>query len=166
MFQIFDRISVLRDGKYLGSFDTGKVTPKEIVALIAGKELEQMLSHREDGKEILRENIALEVRNMSRGKYFNGISFKLYKGEMLGFYGLQGSGRTELLETIFGLYKPDSGEVYASGRRMTINNSYDAIRSGFALVTEDRRRAGLFCNMDVKDNVAVVHKRRITFVSF
>lgn len=166
VFQVSNRISVLRDGKYLGTFETEKITPREVVTLIAGRELEQILTQKEGVKKVSRDKIALEVRNMSRGKYFSDVSFRLYEGEMLGFYGLQGSGRTELMETLFGLHKPDSGEVYASGQRMTIKNSSDAIRSGFALITEDRRRAGLFGNMDVKDNVAVVHTKKITLLSF
>ena len=166
VFQISERISVLRDGKYLGTFETGKITPKAVVALIAGKDLHQELTQQETRKAISKVKVALEVKNLTRGKYFKNVNFKLFQGELLGFYGLQGSGRTELMETIFGLYKQDAGEVFKLGKRITIRNPVDAIKNGFALVTEDRRRTGLFDNMDVKDNVSIVHKKHITFLSF
>lgn len=166
VFQISDRISVLRDGKYLGTFTTDKITPKEVVALIAGKELQQELNLTTGRKAVTKDKIALEVTNFTRGKYFRSVNFKLFQGELLGFYGLQGSGRTELMETIFGLHKQDYGEVFKFGTRLDISNTADAIKNGFALITEDRRRNGLFGNMDVKENISIVHKKNITFLSF
>ena len=166
VFQISDRISVLRDGKYLGTFETTAITPREVVTLIAGKELEQVRARKESAGGLSGEETALELKALSRGELFDNVSFKLRRGEILGVYGLQGSGRTELLETIFGLQKPDGGEIYMSGKKLQIKNTKDAIRNGFALVTEDRRRTGLFANMDVKDNVSVVHAKEITLLSF
>ena len=166
VFEITDRISVLRDGKYLGTFDSDKILPKEIITLIAGKDLERELSRKEGEREPSHENIALEVKNLTRGKYFRNISFKLYQNEALGFYGLQGSGRTELMETIFGLYKPDNGEVFLANQKIRIRNPNDAIRKGFVLIPEDRRRSGIFDKMDVKDNIGIVHDEEITKWSF
>ena len=166
VFEITDRISVLRDGKYLGTHDSDKITPREVITLIAGKDLEKEFSHKEGNHELSRENIALEVKNLSRGKYFQDVSFKLYKTEALGFYGLQGSGRTELMETIFGLHKPDCGELYLNSNKVSIKDSRDAIKKGFALIPEDRRRCGIFSSMDVKDNIGVVHDKKITKWSF
>jgi ABC-type sugar transport system ATPase subunit len=166
VFEITDRISVLRDGKYLGTFDSDKILPKEIITLIAGRDLERELSRREAEREPSHEDIALEVKNLTRGKYFRNINFKLYKNEALGFYGLQGSGRTELMETIFGLYKPDHGEVFLANQKIRIRNPNDAIRKGFVLIPEDRRRSGIFDKMDVKDNIGIVHDEEITKWSF
>jgi ABC-type sugar transport system ATPase subunit len=137
-----------------------------VVTLIAGRELEQELTQKEGEGKASGGSAALEVRGLSSGNHFRDVSFTLHKGEILGVYGLQGSGRTELLETIFGLRKPDFGEVILSGEKIQIKNSKDAIRSGFALIAEDRRRTGLFTNMDVKDNVSVVLSREITLLSF
>ena len=166
VFEITDRISVLRDGKYLGTFEAKNITPKEVVTLIAGKELTKEFEEKKTEEDIAGAEVALEVKNISRGKYFKDISFQLHNGEILGFYGLQGAGRTELMETIFGLYPPDEGEIYVNGERMTIESPSDAIKKGFVLIPEDRRREGLFSNMDVKDNIAVIHNKGITRFSF
>lgn len=166
IFEITDRISVLRDGKYLGTFEAENLSPREVVTLIAGKELVKEFEKSLSEEECACPLVALEVKNMSRGKYFEDISFLLHEGEILGFYGLQGAGRTELVETIFGLYKADSGELYIRGEKVEIESPADAIQKGFVLIPEDRRRAGLFTNMDVKDNMAVIHKQMITRLSF
>jgi ribose transport system ATP-binding protein len=94
------------------------------------------------------------------------INFKLYKEELLGIYGLQGSGRTELLETIYGLSKQGSKEIKVFGKKQKINSSKDALINNFALIPEDRRKAGIFENMDIKDNIAVIHNKKITTSGF
>ncbi|TFG60743.1 MAG: sugar ABC transporter ATP-binding protein [Spirochaetales bacterium] len=166
VFEIIDRISVLRDGRYLGTFEASRITPKEVVTLIAGKELLKELEHRQSSEECACPEVVLAAKNLSRGKYFRNIDFELFQGEILGFYGLQGSGRTEIMETIFGMYKPESGEIYIKGKPVTIESPGDAIHKGLALIPEDRRRAGIFQNMDVKDNIAIIHKRGISKFSF
>ena len=152
VFRISDRISVLRDGKYLGTFESKKISIDNVVDLIAGKELSEELS-RIQRKKVERNRVALEVKGLSRGRLFKNINLKLYEGEILGIYGLQGSGRTELIETIFGMEKPDSGAIYVFGKKARINNVRKALSHGLSMVPEDRRRTGLFSNMDVKDNI-------------
>jgi ABC-type sugar transport system ATPase subunit len=166
VFEITERISVLRDGKYLGTFAARETTPKAIISLIAGRELTRETSNRPAGRHDADAPAALEVRGLTRGRWFRDISFSLRAGELLGFYGLQGAGRTELMQTIFGMYRPDSGEVLVDGRRVTLASPREAIRSGLAFIPEDRRREGMFSNLDVKDNMAVIHDRTITFASF
>jgi ribose transport system ATP-binding protein len=154
VFKISDRISVLRDGKYMGTFETKETSFDDIVTLIAGKKLliELSKSHESTTKS---KKIVLKVKNLSRDKYFNNVNFELHEKEILGIYGLQGAGRTELLETIFGLERADSGDIIAFGKNIQIKNPKDAIKSGFAMVTEDRRGTGLFTNLDVKDNIGI-----------
>jgi ribose transport system ATP-binding protein len=166
VFEITDRISVLRDGRYLGTFAAAETTPRDIISLIAGKELLQEIVGTEKLRTGSDAEIALEVRGLARGKYFRDVSFSLRRGELLGIYGLQGAGRTELMQTLFGMYLPDAGEVFLDGKAIRLRSPREAIRKGFALIPEDRRKEGLFSNMDVKDNIAVIHDRRITVASF
>lgn len=166
VFEITDRISVLRDGQYLGTFEAENISPKEVVTLIAGKELTKEYEQHQSDEECGCPEVALGVKNLSRGKFFRDISFQLHEGEILGFYGLQGAGRTELMETIFGMYRPDGGEIILRGEEIEIESPTDAIKKGFVLIPEDRRRSGIFSNMDVKDNVAIIHNKEITGLTF
>jgi ABC-type sugar transport system ATPase subunit len=154
VFKISDRISVLRDGSYLGTVKTRKTSFDEIVTLIAGKKLSTELSQTHSARTVSNLPV-LDVRDLCWDKHFSHITFQLYEKEILGIYGLQGAGRTELLETIFGLNRADSGEIFADGHQIHIKSPADAIKHGFAMVTEDRRGKGLFTNMDVKDNIGV-----------
>jgi ABC-type sugar transport system ATPase subunit len=165
VFKISDRISVLRDGKYLGTFNTGETNFDEIVTLIAGRKLSSELSDKKSKKD-QTENVAMEVKEFSRGNYFNHINFQLREREILGIYGLQGAGRTELLETLFGLEKPDKGEIHIFGKKVNIKNPSDAIKYGFAMVPEDRRKSGLFTNMDVKENISISNTAEISKLGF
>jgi ribose transport system ATP-binding protein len=158
VFKITDRISVLRDGKYLGTNETREVDIDQVVTLIAGRELSSELSHEHKKEEDeAGRRIALDVKGLSRGRYFSHVTFQLYEKEILGIYGLQGAGRTELLETLFGIERADKGEVIVFGKKVEIRRPSDAIGSGFAMVPEDRRKTGLFSNLDVKDNISVAN---------
>jgi len=155
IFRISDRISVMRDGSYLGTFDKNQTKPEEIVDLIAGKQLSEELAkgHAAGTKN---EEVVLDVQSLLRGKLVKNVSFKLHKGEILGIYGLQGAGRSELIETLFGLEKSEAGTVSCFGEAVTIRKPSDAIKLGIALISEDRRRKGIFPNFDIRDNIAVV----------
>jgi len=163
VFRISDRISVLRDGEYLGTFEKEKINPQEVVNLIAGKELAVELEQR------LRccvdwGNPVLEVKNLSRPGRFRDVSFSLFEREILGIYGLQGSGRTELLETIFGLAPQWTGEIVSFGRTIRNRNPAEAIANGFAMVPENRRDAGIFPEMSITENVNSANRKDITGV--
>ena len=154
VFEITDRISVLRDGRYLGTYQTAKVSMQEIVALIAGHELSRAISGgRGSGHPAPRGKPVLEVEDLSRAGKFSHISFTLHEKEILGIYGLQGSGRTELLETIFGLAPSWTGTIRAFGRPVVNRSPRDAISNGFAMIPENRRDAGIFAGMDVTENI-------------
>jgi len=160
VFKISDRISVLRDGKYLATYPTNEINIDQVVTLIAGKKLVNELT-RKTIKSREKNRTVLEVKNLSRGKYFKNISFQLYEREILGIYGLQGSGRTELLESIFGTVRMDQGEIFLFGKKVNITNSNQAIKNGLAMVPEDRRKTGLFSNMDVKENINISNPNEI-----
>jgi ABC-type sugar transport system ATPase subunit len=165
VFEISDRITILRDGRYLGTFETDRISKSEVVSLIAGKqlasELQQLHSRLEHGKAPV-----LEVRDLNRGKLLKNINLELFEKEILGIYGLQGAGRTELLETIFGMYRPDSGEIHIYGDKTSIKNPKTAIRNGIALISEDRRRVGLFTNFSVKENISISILKKLSRLGF
>lgn len=106
--------------------------------------------------------IALEVKKLNSGKLVNDISFQLHEHEMLGFYGLQGAGRTELMETIYGLRKTDSGEVRLYDQSLNGDSVRKRMEKGLAMVSEDRKGVGLFMNFDVMNNIAATHDADIT----
>lgn len=167
IFEMADRISVMRDGMYLGTYPTEEIDENRLIQLIAGEErYHEIYSHieRETSAPIVRseENVILEVNHLNRGKWVQDESFKLYRGEILGLYGLQGSGRTELVETIFGMYGKPDGQIKVNGKEVEIKNPEDAIREGFGLLTEDRKNRGIFSLMDIRENIAVIHKKKIT----
>ena len=166
ILEVSDEISVLRNGKYLGTFQTKDTNANEIVTLIAGKELAQeyLAQPRKAGK--IETEVVLEVENLKRGKKVDGISFKLHKGEILGFYGLQGSGRTEMLETLFGLYKKDHGTIKLYGKKSEIRNAGQAICQGIAFIPEDRKLSGIFNKMNILENMAIIHDKAITAGGF
>ena len=166
VFEVTDRISVLRDGKYLGTYKASETSPKAIISLIVGKELLKEIAAADAARACECREVVFEVRGLSRGNYFKNVSFRLHQGELLGFYGLQGAGRTELMQTLFAMYRQDAGELLLDGKPLELRSPRDAIRNGFAFIPEDRRRDGLFVNMDVKDNMAVIHDRKITLLTF
>jgi ABC-type sugar transport system ATPase subunit len=165
VFEISERITVLRDGKYLGTQIRKDTKPDEIVSLIAGRQLASELKGFH-GKKAANARTVLEVRNLSRGRQVQNVDFSLQEREILGIYGLQGAGRTELLETIFGIHRPDSGEILVNGKATSIGSPKAAIQNGIAMVPEDRRRAGLFSNFSVKDNIAVAILEKTNVLSF
>ncbi len=163
VFTIADRISVLRDGRYRGTFPRAEITPAEVVTLIAGKELTSALSEAPaDPGSPKGARIALEVSHLSRPGCFSDVSFSVREREILGIYGLQGSGRTELLETLFGLAPEWSGSVTSFGRTIANRSPVEAIRNGFGMIPENRRDCGIFPELDITENVAAAAPGAVT----
>ena len=163
VFAIADRISVLRDGRYLGTHKTGDVSQQEIVGLIAGRELSQAIAGaRKSVPRTEGRTTVLEVQKLSRPGFFTDVSFTLYEREILGIYGLQGSGRTELLETLFGLAPAWSGSITAFGKRIVNRSPREAIRNGFAMIPENRRDAGIFPEMDIVENINTANPKEMS----
>lgn len=163
IFEVSDRLTVLRNGKYIGTFGTTDICSDEMVTLIAGKELAAEYQQ-SSSTDVDYKTKVLEVKDLKRGKSVDNVSFDLFKGEILGFYGLQGSGRTELIETIFGLQKADDGVVKLNGEVVNIKSGKDSIKRGIGMIPEDRKLGGIFSKMHVRDNIAIIHDKKIVRV--
>jgi ribose transport system ATP-binding protein len=151
IFHMTDRISVLRDGQYRGTVETANTNEEEVTQLMIGRKLDlsrAALDH-EFGET------ALEVRNLSCGDLYHDVDFHVKRGEVLGFYGLVGAGRTEIAETLFGLRDPSAGEILLNGVAVTITSPADAIAKGISLVPEDRKGQGLVLGMNCRDNMTL-----------
>lgn len=149
IFKIADEVTVLRDGIYIGTEKLENITKEKLIEMMVGRELKQMFPKEEAE---IREPI-LEVRNLTKkGKFYN-INFKVHKGEILGISGLMGAGRTEVVESIFGITQPDEGEIFINGKKVDIRSPINAIEHKMALLTEDRKLTGLFLPLSVRDNM-------------
>ena len=151
IFKITDRISVLRDGQYQGTVETAKTDEEGVTQMMIGRKLD--LSRAAVTHEL--GDVALEVRDLSCGHLFQDVSFQVRRGEVLGFYGLVGAGRTEIAETLFGLRNPSSGTIHLAGNEIKINSPADAISLGISLVPEDRKGQGLVLGMNCRDNMTL-----------
>lgn len=152
IFKIADRITVLRDGKFIGVKPASELNQAELIKMMVGRELTQVfpVSNHTIG------DVVLEVEHFSNPGLFNDVSFKLHKGEILGFSGLVGAGRTETMETIFGLRSGGVGVVKKNGQQLRIRNPKDAINAGFALIPEDRKNVGLNLIGGIRTNLSIV----------
>jgi ribose transport system ATP-binding protein len=150
--EISDRVTVMRDGATIGTMPTATTTMETIIAMMVGRSLAQIATTIPDtsGNEIV-----LEVRNLRRGHAIRDVSFSLRKGEILGFAGLMGAGRTEVARAIFGADPLDSGEIVVRGKPVVIRSPRDAVRLGVGYLSEDRKRFGLAIGMDVAANIVM-----------
>jgi inositol transport system ATP-binding protein len=156
VFRISDRITILRDGKWISTEKAGEMDYRKLITKMVGRELKELFPtrHITPGKTVL------EVTNLSREDAFADISFALRKGEVLGIAGLVGSGRTGILESIFGIYPADHGEMHIMGKPVRINSPRMAIEEGIALVPEDRKHAGLNLLASVLFNITLPTLRK------
>ena len=151
IFEISDRVFVFRDGANTGVFNTKEIKLDDIVQAMIGRSMDNYYprNHAMRGAEVLR------VSNLSLRGWFQDVSFSVHKGEVLGFYGLVGAGRTEIMETIFGIRKADSGEIFLNGKPVNIRNSVDAVRNRIGFVTEDRKIQGLILQHSCRSNMVL-----------
>ncbi|MBE3578760.1 MAG: sugar ABC transporter ATP-binding protein [Caldanaerobacter subterraneus] len=149
--RIVDRVTVLRDGEHIITANFRDLTIDDIIRYMVGRKLEEKYPrvYVNRGKKIL------EVRGLSQGTRLKDISFDLYEGEILGFAGLVGAGRTEVARAIFGADKFDKGEILINGKKVEINSPIDAIKNGLAYVPEDRKLTGLALNLSVLANITL-----------
>ena len=152
IFRISDTITVLRDGQWIGTKPAKELDNDMLIKMMVGRELTDI--YPKDPVEI--GDVILEVKNLSRGKKVRDASFSLRKGEVLGIAGLVGAGRSELVETIFGLYPKTGGQIFLHGNEVHIKSAADAIKNKMALITEDRKQTGLNLIVSVKENIASV----------
>jgi rhamnose transport system ATP-binding protein len=154
IFRLCDRITVLRDGELVGGYDRAQVTPRDIVRAMVGRDLEAGPPPRAVAAAA---DPLLEVQGLARRPYFEDVSLHVAAGEVVALFGLVGSGRSELAETLFGLYTPSAGRVRLRGQTLERGDPVAAVRGGMALSPEDRQRQGLFFNLTVGDNLALAH---------
>jgi ribose transport system ATP-binding protein len=151
VYELADRLSVLRDGEYVGELKRAEFSPDKVIEMMVGRRIEDFYEHTKHSAG----NVVLEVRNMSDGHRVKSASFQLREREVLGLAGLVGAGRTELARLIFGADKRKSGEVYLNGKKLQINQPKDAIRAGIGYVPEDRKLQGVFLQMSSGENITL-----------
>ena len=151
VLDVCERVTVLRDGRYVGTFPTQGMTQIRLTELMTGKEFNEQIRA---GRSASSEPI-LSVRNLMRRGQYRDISFDIRKGEIVGLTGRLGAGRTELALSIFGMSRPDSGEIHLKGKPLQLRSNRDAIAAGIAYVSEDRLSLGLVQPQSIADNTAV-----------
>lgn len=152
IYALADRISVLRDGQYIGSLTRDEISPQRLVQMMVGRSMQDFYEHQ---RQTNPGAVVLEVRNISDGRKIEPASFKIRAGEILGLAGLVGAGRTEVSRLIFGADPKVSGEVFLNGNKLEIHNPSDAIAAGIGYVPEDRKDQGLFLEMSSRKNIAL-----------
>jgi ribose transport system ATP-binding protein len=154
---ISDRVTVMRDGHYIDTVQTADTSKEQIISMMVGR---TFFESTPEVPENPSQDIMLEVKGLNRGRVIRNVSFKLRKGEILGFSGLVGAGRTEVARAIFGADSYDSGEVYIRGQRVYIKSPNDAVAHRMAYLSEDRKRYGLTLGMDVEANIVLAAFRK------
>ena len=157
--RISDRVTVMRDGSYVGTVPASETPIETIIAMMVGRALTEETPEIPD---LSHAETALEVRGITRGREVRNVSFSVKKGEILGFAGLMGAGRTEVARAIFGADPRDSGEIVVHGKPVDIRTPQEAVRAGIGYLSEDRKHFGLALGMDVRANVAMASLRRYT----
>ena len=158
LFEIGDEVTVLRDGKLVGTKLIGSTSRSELIRMMVNREVNECFIREQPtlGKEVLK------VEELSRLGYLNNINFSLRKGELLGIAGLLGSGRTELARALFGVDSIDSGAVFAHSNRCKLNSPREAIKNRIGFLTEDRKSQGLVMTMTVKENITLPNLKRFS----
>ena len=151
VYELADRLSVLRDGEYVGELKRAEFSADKVIEMMVGRRVEEFYEHNNHTAG----SVVLDVRNMDDGKRVKHASFQLRQGEVVGLAGLVGAGRTELARLVFGADKRKSGEVFLNGRKLRINRPQDAIRSGIGYVPEDRKLQGVFLQMSSAANITM-----------
>ena len=151
IFKIGDNISVMRDGEYVGQWPIAETDEQSLIKNMVGRTITNMFPK----EEVPIGDVVLEVRNLTRKGEFRDVSFSVRRGEILGFSGLVGAGRTELAKAIFGATKPDSGEIWLCGKKVKFAIPKNALDAKIAYVPEDRKQYGLNLIGSIKDNIAV-----------
>ena len=155
IFEICDRVSVFRDGRYVGSREMEGVTTKELISMMVGRTVENVFPK----QECPIGDVVFRVEHLS-GKGFEDISFEVRAGEILGISGLVGSGRSETMRAIFGLDPLTGGKIYLEGKEIVIKSARDAIAKGIAMVNEDRKTYGLCLFRSLRENISLPNLKR------
>lgn len=166
--RICDRATILRDGQYIATVNMIAASLDDIITMMVGRKITYVREKRDKSK-ISREEV-LRVEKLCSGNRVKNVSFSLRKGEILGFAGLIGAGRTETARAVFGADIPDTGNIYIKGQKVSIHSPYDAVRYGISYLSEDRKQQGLIIEMPVEDNITIATldklKKYMGFVDF
>ncbi len=157
IFEISDRVTVMRDGCSIGTCDTGDITKAELITMMIGREMTKQfpVRHAVIGEELLR------LDNISDGKKVKGVSFAVARGEVLGFAGLVGAGRTETMRMVFGADKRRTGKIFINGKEIRIRSPKDSVKNKIAFVTENRKEEGLLLAKSVRQNIVMAALSKI-----
>jgi ABC-type sugar transport system ATPase subunit len=158
VFQIADRVTVLRDGQHIGTEPIEALDEDRVVKMMVGRDLGELYPK----EPAQQDEVVLEATNLEDGYELRGVDLKLHRGEILGIAGLVGAGRTALAETLFGIHPATKGEVRINGQPVKIKSPAEAIRAGMGFVPEDRKQQGLFLNMAVRENIVMSAMDKIT----
>jgi ribose transport system ATP-binding protein len=157
-FEIGDRMTCLRDGKYVATKAIAEVTQKEIIKMMVGRDISETYPYRKN--RLQEDDIVLEVKNLQRKNHQSKLSFKLKRGEILGVAGLVGSGRTEMIRALLGVDKAEYKEIYMEGEKIKINSPQEALDKGIGLIPEDRKNQGLVLGLSVGCNISLASLRK------
>ena len=150
--EITDRVSVLRDGQYIGTVTTKDIEMREIISMMVGREVSSDARPR---TEVTSSEVVLKVEGLATRKLLRDVSFEVRKGEILGFAGLMGAGRTEVARCVFGADPRTAGEIWIHGKRVMISTAADGVRNGIGYLSEDRKQFGLLLEQDIKQNAVM-----------
>lgn len=162
VFELADRVSVLRDGEFIGCVERENISAEKLINMMVGRELNTVYpeNKREKGP------VVLEIKNFTRKGVFENVSIKVRAGEILGMAGLVGAGRSEVMKSLVGYDPLDSGEIYLEGEKITINHPKDAKRYHIVLASEDRKELGLLLCRDIKENISIQNEERYSKLGF
>ena len=155
--QICDKVTVMRDGKYIDTCVMKEVTMDQIIHMMVGREI--YVSSQQESLDKKAE-VVLKVENLNMGKMVKNVNFELKRGEILGFAGLMGAGRTEVARAIFGADKKDSGKIYLNGKEIHIKTPKDAVEQGIGYLSEDRKEYGLVLGLDIETNLGMANFKK------
>jgi ribose transport system ATP-binding protein len=159
IFTLSDRITVFRDGRYIGTLNAKETDKNMIIKMMVGRDLK--LENNTTSFQTQNRKNVLQIKDLNSNKLLKNINLNLYEGEILGIFGLVGAGRTELAKAIFGIDKIDSGDIFINGEKVRIRNPKDAINCNIALVPEDRKKQGLILGLNVRKNMVLAKLRRM-----
>jgi methyl-galactoside transport system ATP-binding protein/inositol transport system ATP-binding protein len=153
IFEIADRVTVYRDGQYIGTKEVSNIKSPELIKMMVGRDVDELFP------KVICEigDVKMEVKGLSGGKKFKDVSFNVRKGEILGVAGLVGAGRTEVIETIFGIRPKSAGQIIIDGKEVKINTPADAKKNKMAMLTEDRRATGIIPVLSVFQNTIIAN---------
>lgn len=162
VYEISDRITVLRNGCLVGEYETDKLPGVELVELMIGKEIDDLakLSKEENDDNNSKKEIIVEARELGHTGTINPFNLKIHKGEVIGLSGLLGSGRSELARAVYGADKPDQGELYFKGKKLQVNTPLDAMKAGMAYLPENRKEEGIIEDLSVRENIIIALQAR------